>query len=372
LQAESTRQKLALAGWLPYIAYKQAGTAYKLSLRNSHSARGVYMSNNRRCAFTLVEVLITVTIILLLISVLLPAVQVAREAARRSSCMNNLKQISLGVHNYVDSFGRMPTGYLVGDKPEPSWGWPVFLLPHIEHQQLHLNLSPDNRTLNEVLQASGERVLLATDLSPFVCPSSSTYDADEEITWARGDVARQNKLLAGLKLSATSYTGNRGFYNKGGSADTHGVFFGNSKVRFADIIDGESNTFMLGERIAYCQRGSWAGVANPLDAADTYSCLSRVSVPLNSTQQSGAASCAEGFGSDHPGGAVFASCNGAVHFVSNKIEFSNGGLDQTQIASGADFDAARLGVYQLYGIRDDLQMTVDFENPAALPPTANR
>ncbi len=102
--------------------------------------------------FTLVELLVVIAIIGILIALLLPAVQAAREAARRSQCTNNLKQLSLAMHNYHDTFGVFPPGSL-GD---PAWtgnyniydghfGWPVFILPFVEQQALHERIDFNKR-----------------------------------------------------------------------------------------------------------------------------------------------------------------------------------------------------------------------------------
>jgi len=318
------------------------------------------MPTNRRRAFTLVEVIVTITIILILIAVLLPALHMGREASRRTSCVNNLKQLSLAVHNYLDLYGRFPAGYVEAERSEAAWGWPVLLLPATEQHQLYVALGPGERTLAAVIQSRGERTLLQTILPTLQCPSSIGEQPPVPGEWGGGKAAGGPAAVNMFAPAASSYAGNRGFFNRAGACDTRGVFYGNSRVRFADILDGESYTFMIGERDRRCGAGAWIGVSNPLESARTYPSLARVSVKLNAPRTNGLDSCSQGFSSGHPGGALFASCNGGVRFVRNDIHFDNAGLSQKQIASGVEYQPGRLGVYQRLGVRDDLQMTPDY------------
>jgi prepilin-type N-terminal cleavage/methylation domain-containing protein/prepilin-type processing-associated H-X9-DG protein len=186
---------------------------------------------HRRQGFTLIELLVVIAIIGVLIALLLPAVQAAREAARRAQCVNNLKQIGIGLHNYHDSRGALPGAYLV--YPTTEFSALSQILGYMEQGNLYnsLNFSlpysdPTNSTI------------LTTTVSNFLCPS----DFPNPIP-ARG--------------AATNYMADMGSWivwqaptgPNVGLPGPNGTFFGNSSTRFADITDGLSNTGMFSERV---------------------------------------------------------------------------------------------------------------------------
>jgi len=188
----------------------------------------------RRRAFTLIELLVVIAIIAILIALLVPAVQKVRSAAARTQCINNLKQMGLGLHNYHDTYKRLPQGnspYASGAPFEASWTWMGYILPYIEQQ----NLATQARTF-----ATGGGTNYYTWYNPackqllavYLCPSDSRgqliYTADPNI---------QNQAL-------TCYLGNSGT----SAAAFNGVLYLSSKVSISQITDGSSNTIMVGER----------------------------------------------------------------------------------------------------------------------------
>jgi len=198
----------------------------------------------RRLGFTLVELLVVIAIIGILIALLLPAVQAAREAARRSQCVNNLKQIAVALHNYADRSKVFPAyAYIVGSPGANlnPWEGPsvmVMILPHVEqnaiYQQWRWNASWDDRTAPAgaaTPDSNLDRLLARTKIATYVCPSDSPYP-DPAFAGCNYGVS------AGPSVAWT-----------GTYADQIGVFRYNMETSFADIRDGTSNTIMISEHI---------------------------------------------------------------------------------------------------------------------------
>lgn len=184
-----------------------------------------------RKGFTLIELLVVISIIAVLIALLLPAVQAAREAARRAHCVNNLKQIGIACHNYHDQLGALPGAYLVYNVT--SFSALSMMLPQMEQRPLfdalNFSLAYSNPVNSTVLMA---------DVSTFICPS----DLPNPIR-ARG--AQTNYMAdMGSWIVWQAATG-----PNTGLPAPNGVFFGNSSTRFANVIDGLSNTGFFSERV---------------------------------------------------------------------------------------------------------------------------
>ncbi|MDA0282751.1 MAG: DUF1559 domain-containing protein [Planctomycetota bacterium] len=131
------------------------------------------MTRQRR-AFTLIELLVVIAIIAILVALLLPAVQQAREAARRSQCRNHLKQIGVSLHNYHSTFGLFPPGAVMRVPTvnvEEEWGWAAFILPDMDQPALSVSLGVNDSRLMEALADSSRHVYLQTMLSVYHCPS---------------------------------------------------------------------------------------------------------------------------------------------------------------------------------------------------------
>ena len=247
----------------------------------------LFMSLNNslrnRSGFTLVELLVVIAIIGILVGLLLPAVQAAREAARRMQCSNNMRQLGIAVHNYESAYKRLPSGWVDNYRSgEPGWGWAAGLLPFMEggniHNQIDFRIAIEEEIHHEVREVV---------VNTFLCPSDPgetifrigaggdhdhdhghdhrsfnrlDEDADEHLF----DISRSNyvAMFGTFELEDAPYRGN-------------GMFYGNSKTKFADVTDGLSNTLMIGERGSRLGYSIWHG--NIPEAAEPHA---RVTVAL--------------------------------------------------------------------------------------------
>jgi len=204
--------------------------------------------------FTLIELLVVIAIIAVLIGLLLPAVQAAREAARRAQCSNNLKQIGLAMHNYHSVQNTFPSGYVtavVNDPaaPEigPGWGWGVMVLNQLEQQPLYQAVN-----FNLQITDPGSQTARTAILSVFLCPSNV----------GSGPIVPSS--LTGTRLvtdvSAGQYVASAGQLEPGEFPDSNnGVFYRNSRNGLRDITDGSSTTLMVGERSRNVADATWVG-----------------------------------------------------------------------------------------------------------------
>jgi prepilin-type N-terminal cleavage/methylation domain-containing protein/prepilin-type processing-associated H-X9-DG protein len=292
----------------------------------------------RRSAFTLVELLVVIAIIGVLIGLLVPAVQKVREAANRTSCTNNLKQLALAAHDHHGVKGKFPTGLHMGvnvggGRYAGGTSWMVELLPYIEQDNLY-RMWDYNDFRNNV--AGGMNSTTAQIIQIHRCPSDllndrSYYHYAIPEAWGYHGLG--------------SYGGNAGRRSYGPKDVTRdGIFALDSNIRIGDITDGVSNTLLFGERshrdleydritigtVYYplADVGSWGSVvAADLSGGPLFQNTLSTSVPINYRVPASAPVgdlltrnnrlCA--FGSGHPGGANFAFADGSVHFVSDSI-----------------------------------------------------
>ena len=314
-----------------------------------------------RRAFTLVEILVVIAIIGSLMGLLLPAVQAAREAARRIHCANQVKQIAFALQNYVVSRGVLPSGCIVG----PSWkkdyyryaydviyldvisesqhgshgtSWMLQILPYIEQQDLFDRWDFDTNVL-------GNKLVANTDIAAFYCPSRRS-----------GIVGSQRRmLLSGFTAGGTDYGGclgrinscnnecytighecahrfvpSRYFIDDGDAPVKIGAFLPNSAVRLRDISDGTSQTILVGElqrllpsagAVGY-DRGS--SFSNDGWAVGGISTLFVTAVAIEGTDKGQHGGINNGFfesaGSEHPEGAHFGLADGSVRFVNEDVD----------------------------------------------------
>lgn len=197
-----------------------------------------------RLAFTLIELLVVIAIIAILISLLLPAVQAARESARRAGCVNNLRQIGLGMHNYESAIGIFPPGRLNSYRPGNGMCWGAYsqLLPFLEQQALfasmNFGINPDTDYTSSV--AAMNMTAMRTTLNVLICPSDAPPGL---VRVGNGDYAVMNyPLNVGSEYSLVQNP-------PMGAVPPNGIFFENSAVRIAGITDGTSQTIAISETI---------------------------------------------------------------------------------------------------------------------------
>jgi prepilin-type N-terminal cleavage/methylation domain-containing protein/prepilin-type processing-associated H-X9-DG protein len=281
---------------------------------------------NTRDGFTLIELLAVIAIIAILIALLLPAVQMAREAARRAHCVNNLKQLTLALHNYSGVNGVLPMGYCnqyCEIYPLPamciSHGPYVAMLPQLEQQPLFNAVNFDRN-----IYMSPNTTIFATGIKTLWCPSDPTIEHPESAPWDFTDLHR---------IQLTSYVCCTGtWYNHGRNpvrtAQNNGLFWAASSVRLADVTDGTSNTIAMGEKahalLTKETAWDWSWWADG-DIGDT---LFSTLYPLNPQRRikDGSLpftdslywSCSAS--SLHPGGANFAMLDGSVRFIKESID----------------------------------------------------
>jgi prepilin-type N-terminal cleavage/methylation domain-containing protein/prepilin-type processing-associated H-X9-DG protein len=219
--------------------------------------------SHRRVGFTLIELLVVIAIIAILISLLVPAVQQAREAARRTQCKNSLKQIGLALLNYESSFGVFPPGYIAGSAfidgqtdTSPGWSWVSMILPQLDQEPLQSTMN-----FSLPVQAAANAGAIQANLPAFLCPS----DQISVSTFPLGDglggtlaIAAPASYAASVGDDATDVA--MGLNNNGIG---NGVFYRNSSVRMSAIIDGASQTIFVMERAWGISQGTWCGaIAN--------------------------------------------------------------------------------------------------------------
>lgn len=288
--------------------------------------------SRRRSAFTLIELLVVIAIIAVLIALLLPAVQQAREAARRSQCKNNLKQIGLGLHNYVSSVKVLPPGYIVrstSGADHLGFGWGTMLLPYLDQSPLYSNIN----------FATYPAALPQTLLPGFICPSD-TYDGQAQYTSQTsgynmpGCAMMWTPMCMGTVTSSTpgfaaraSYVGNYGSTGLAAGM-SNGIFGPNVSLGFETVLDGLSNTFLGGERSSKAAAGTvaWAGVSYDINAAPPTMMTPGSTSQASTNGHHVLGQTAElmnggiyGFSSTHTGGCQMLMGDGAVRFVSTNI-----------------------------------------------------
>ncbi|GAB6164530.1 DUF1559 domain-containing protein [Thermostilla marina] len=306
-----------------------------------------------RKGFTLVELLVVIAIIGILIALLLPAVQAAREAARRAQCSNNLKQLGLAAQNYHDSYKCFPPVVMTSGRHGPTAF--VFMLPYVEQRSLYDQLAAIGfgYQTNYWLGSSNPRtvqvrnILHNVKIDAYRCPSSPFDDT---------------RTVSGKKIMVPSYaccagsdlhrTTDHNVYD-GAYASAGGVFPNNRVRSFSDLIDGSSNTLTFVEqsnwigqnrefRTAFSSSGPWMGSKNPRvpngdgtwaesgshsfsSSNDDTRCYAQTTIrqppnPKGLANWQKNNRCNTPLTSAHPGGAQVGLADGSVHFIRDTID----------------------------------------------------
>lgn len=282
-------------------------------------------------AFTLVELLVVIAIIGILVALLLPAVQAAREAGRRTQCVNKLKQISLGMHNYHDTFKKLPYVSTYVSTNATKHTWVELILPFVEQSSLHgqLNFSLGNE------DPFNSSKLSATRLDFISCPSNPRTEQNFPnglTVWQESNFAHQGLdyvlCIGTVRVDGTtpdctsensfciSENASTSYWNN--FRDGPGVFSRCAKSNnLAAITDGTSNTFLVGERLA--QNCEWGG-AYTWNFPCTFMAQKPNSASRDTNVNDYRRNC--GFSSQHPGGLNMALADASVRFIPQTIDFT--------------------------------------------------
>ena len=316
-----------------------------------------------RRGFTLIELLVAIAIIAVLVALLLPAVQQAREAARRARCKNNLKQIGLALQNYHDAARCFPPFFISrGGNPsriadaDKGANWAVFLLPHVEQTRLYEAWDFD--------VPANQNPGRSENIAVYLCPSDSAND-DGPCAYAGGGWARGNY---GLNVSPCRFGV--------GVGDGRGVGGANRVIRMRDVTDGASNTVFVDELRAGVNeqdlRGSWAmpGLGSGTAAMFNDASVPNSDQPNSDDMENCAATGQQGNGSNgmgcfdgpttgqmtsrsrHPGGVQLLMGDGRVRFINDNADFAKGGQNRC--------DPRDTGVWQNIHTRNGGELQTEF------------
>ena len=320
--------------------------------------------SHRRSGFTLIELLVVIAIIAILIALLLPAVQQAREAARRTQCKNNLKQLGLALHNYHDAYNILPPGMVFsGDLTGANaaldsqtyslnhTGW-MMLLPYIDQGPLYNQWDPTVAS-GASLRATGPAVwgnpavnfpVTQTKLSMLLCPSEPIQGPAPNV--ASGEYASTQAAVTSYMFAGGYYGENYRTYTVYNSSTAtlpdgrvvlrSGTFGNNRSARIGDILDGTSNTIAMGESTLDKQSTSYMPVwgqgrhvgiygvvlpDGPSGTTPVNNCRYRINAKYNCDGANDGKPYAWVFSSRHEGGAHFLMGDGSTRFIGENIDW---------------------------------------------------
>jgi len=316
--------------------------------------------SRKLCAFTLVELLVVIAVIGMLIALLLPAVQAAREAARRMSCSNNLRQIGIALHNYHDTFGNFPPAMKATDTVCQGFGWAALTLPFIEQSNLGSQIDFEGNIINTVdadmNPVSGNALLAAALVPVYLCPTNSDHQLNECADWWTTGSRSQDDWnnppaykrapahysgISGEKISPegeannmnmTHHLANGVFPLPTDNTWTTGTYTLPQMISIGSITGGTSNTVIIAEASSYettspkqCANGQWISGQNvfvkdenPINFAPACEHFSgkRGTLGVEYWNCEGCRKYQHDFRSFHPAGAYGLYADGSVHFLS--------------------------------------------------------
>lgn len=301
----------------------------------------------RKHGFTLVELLVVIAIIGILVGMLLPAIQEVREASRRATCINNMRQMTIGLMNYESAHGHFPPGIKSNSMMGRGFNWSSFILPYIEHDKIYSVLRDQSNNFAQPNWVGGSISDTAEEiLGIFLCPSDTMGDENTVRGRTPGGARQHGKSnyigVLGPKLSGDFSTVDdydQLFIDRSGPIDEAdlftlrlpGILYLNSRVKFSDITDGTSNTFIIGERdgssfppdqwgiVRLRAAATWCGTVY---SQGLHQCLGATNEEAEFTINSIVNTRfgrQQPFASLHPGGANFGRADGSVEFVLETI-----------------------------------------------------
>ena len=299
-----------------------------------------------RSAFTLIELLVVIAIIAVLIALLVPAVQKVREAASRTRCINNLKQIGLALHSYHGAYRQFPSGYMATSATAdpnfttaPGWGWGAMILPYLDQGPLYMQIQTAIQNKTSITDSSVASAIQAM-LPVYICPSDLAPPSAFAVWSLAGNSSYP--LVHSQGAAGTVYAGPSSYAacvgrDEDSDADGvfgSGIFYCNSATKMATITDGTSNTIMIIERAWANAAGVWVGaipgcamafgpinpcvnvISGGFPNSPIYAppMLVQAHVHLVNPTTDGDGGLDDG-SSLHPGGANMLYADGTVHFV---------------------------------------------------------
>lgn len=321
--------------------------------------------------------LVVIAILGLLMALLLPAVQGARETARRTQCSNNLKQIGVAIQSFEAGAGALPPGFAVTTSvnSDPAWGWATYILPHIEQESLFRQLNPSGRGLGAVYRsgaAPADVALLQTPIPTYRCPSDQAPALNGSCRFGQGffpiatanyvgnagSHARTSRDPPCVSNASTTSSASDGSVTSMGCsaltldvycapfvetrlsppkmADPGGAFFGVFAraaeggvplgISLASVRDGASNTLAVGERRHFNYAATWAGAGygHSFGNEGTARTLGRPSFGFNTDYNAigSPENHSKGFSAPHPQGGHFVYLDGSVRFCTESLSTS--------------------------------------------------